>query len=255
MEKITNSIPELFYDLIGIFIPGLYLYFSFLLIYDQKAISQLLNKSFLNEAVFTILLIYISGHIVYTFSSYAVAKSFNRFGGNPITTLLGSPKSEKNKKFDRIIFIGVADDKDGYFKRNVEKGIRALTNDNTFSLTKEDGSANIDNILIAFEFCRNYIMEKTISRSGTIRKEQSYGEMSRGIILVAFIGIVWICIKQISGNYVNHFWYLLMFFVLSFIAFTFRYVQVRRINPFFIYSTFCFLINDKQTEKNNNNEK
>ena len=68
-EKIGESLPELFYDLIGIFIPGFYLYFCLSLIYSQEQLSKIVEVSFLNKTVLAIFIIYFFGHIIYTFSS------------------------------------------------------------------------------------------------------------------------------------------------------------------------------------------
>ena len=129
------------------------------------------------------------------------------------------------------------------------------TKDDSFSILAIDSSSNSDSISAAkdsmdtaFEICRNYVMEKSIRRASVIRKEQAYGEMSRGIILVALVSMIWIIIKQIFGESTQYFLSTFFIFLFSLVCFSYRYIQARRINPVFIYSTFCSLVNESKQE-------
>lgn len=247
MDKIVDSLPEFFYDLIGIFVPGFYLYFCYAIIYDQKVISELFEGSVLNETVATIFITYLAGHCIYTLSSYFVAKTFDRLTGNPIKILLGHTKTKGQRFVDRAFFIGVVSE-DDHFKKNVEKCIGQLTKDVTFTLSNEDGSAKLDKITVAYEICRNYVMENAKKRAGIIRKEQAYGEMARGIVFVSFFSSIWLTIKQTFGNSNGNFWPIFGFLLVSLVCFMFRYAQARRISPLFIYSTFCHLISENKQQ-------
>jgi hypothetical protein len=137
------------------------------------------------------------------------------------------------------------DGQSDYFKKNIEKGIKELTGDNSFELSKDD------NIHVGYEICRNYVMEKA-NRAGIIRKEQAYGEMSRGIIFVSVISIIWIIIKQFFVKTpIQNFWYVFGFIVFCLICFSYRYIQARRVAPVFIFSLFCSLVNEKDDYKVN----
>lgn len=231
MEKITDNLPEFFYDLIGLFIPGFYFYFCLSLIYDSVTVQKILQISFINETVLVLLLIYLSGHIIYSFSNYFVVKIFSFLVGVQTYILLGQEQTKIQKFFNKLLLVSKIKEGNNYFKKNIERKIRELTADNSFELTKS-------NRVIAFEFCRNYLRENFPRTANIVRKEQAYGEMSRGIIFVSFVSIVWITIQYFLIP-IDHFLYALLFYIFSLICFSYRYNQARYVVPLFIYSTFC----------------
>lgn len=238
MDKFSIDIPEIFYDLIGIFFPGFFLYFCSTLILPKDTFAALLKQPFMNEIVAAIFLVYLSGHAIYSLSSVFVSRLFTVLSGNPRFTLLGKPLSSKQKFFNKHFLLEDINH-DKYFMETVTKGIQTHTKINDFDLKKQE---NID---IAFEHCRNYVMEKTSRNYSIIRKEQAYGEMARGIIFVCFVCIVGILVINFYYSPVEHFWLVLAFLFLTLITFSFRYGQARHIDPIFIFSTFCTLISEK----------
>lgn len=248
MERISRGLPELFYDLIGIFIPGFYLYFSLSLIYSQETLTIIQRFSFVNEYISTILLVYIAGHLVYTFSTIFIAKVFNILGGNPTYLLLGEPYLKRQETFNRVFLREVIDSNNPYYIETIQNAIRQQTGNKYFMIK------DFPNRDIAYEYCRNFVMEKTTNRSANIRKEQAYGEMARGIIFVNLLSLLLLFIKELWIEQTSGFLFIVCFFTASLVAFGFRYGQARHISPVFIYSTFCSIINRSSDLEINGNK-
>lgn len=249
MEASNFSIPEFFYDLIAILIPGVFALVYTYLLFPEIADVITVTYPYLNN-VFTLLVIaYIIGHSAYSLSSEFVVPIFRFLSGNPINTLLGRPIKKHQKKFNKY-FLHEVIEHDVYFTTNVTKGIIKYTGDKTFDLKVAE---NID---IAYEFCRNFIIEKASKNYTTIRKEQSYGELSRSIILISIVYFFALIINVIFFTTTSYWWLKAFINLLIFISFTFRYGQVRHTAPIFIFSTFCtFLtISNFKDNKSNSNE-
>lgn len=239
MEKIGDNLPELFYDIIGLFIPGFYFYFCVSLIYTNEAILKIIHLSFINETVLVLLLTYLAGHIIYSFSNYFIVKIFAFFVGTQNFILLGLKQTKIQKKCNQFLLVSKIDDGNDYYRLNIEKKIREITKDQTFNINRK-------NYVIAFEFCRNYIRENSPRAANVIRKEQAYGEMSRGIVFVSLVSVV-ILVFQNWYTPINHFINILEFYLFSLICFSYRYNQARYVVPLFIYSTFCSLYLDNKS--------
>lgn len=240
MDRALDSLPELFYDLIAIFIPGFYCYYCFSLMYSQETLSNVIGFSAINETLAGLIVIYLLGFIVYFFSSYFIARIFNFILGDPRFLLLGEKPNKRYELVNKYFLSEKSKDIADYYKTNVEKRIRLLMNDKTFTVK--------NNLDPAYEFCRNYVMEKR-NRSTTIRKEQAYGEMSRGIVLVSLVSIIWLLIITIFfGTIITNFWYIFFLYIFSFVTFSFRYGQAKHINPIFIYSTFISVVELKDNK-------
>jgi hypothetical protein len=243
METTNFSIPEFFYDLIAILIPGIfamgYTYFLFPEIADTLTITY----PYLNNVFGLLIIAYIIGHSSYSLSSEFVVPIFRFLSGNPIKTLLGKPIKNYQKKFNKY-FLREVIEHDAYFTTNVTKGVIKYTGDTTFDLNVAE---NTD---IAYEFCRNFIIEKASKNYTTIRKEQAYGELSRSIILISLIAFFALLINCIFFTTTNYWWLKLLVNLLVFVSFTFRYGQVRHTAPIFIFSTFCTFLTINNFKEN-----
>lgn len=245
MDKALDSLPELFYDLIAIFIPGFYCYYCFSLMYGQETLTNAIGITSINETITSLVIIYLVGFILYFFSSYFIARIFNFFFGDPKFILLGAKLNKRHQFLNRYFLSENSYDTVNFYKSNIELRIRHLTDNESFELK--------DNLDPAFEICRNYVMGK-LFRSTTIRKEQAYGEMSRAIVLVSLVSIVWLLIiTTFYGIVVTNFNYIMIFYVFSFITFSFRYGQAKHINSVFIYSSFISAVELKN--KSNDDKK
>jgi hypothetical protein len=245
MEKTNFNIPEFFYDLIAVLLPGIftlgYIYFLFPEIFNVFVrLYPHLNN------IFALLLIsYILGQISYSLSSELIAPLFTVLSGNPIKTLLGKPIKNYQKRFNKY-FLREVIEHDKYFVANVTKGIKKYTGNKKFDL---DVGENID---IAYEFCRNFIIEKASRNYTTIRKEQAYGELSRSIILTSLIALLSLMFNGFSSKTVDHWWLKLVITILVLVSFIFRYGQVRYTAPIFIFSTFCTFLYLNQLKRKDN---
>lgn len=247
METTNFSIPEFFYDLIAILIPGVFAMGYTYLLFPEIATTLTTTYPYLNNIFAFLVVAYIIGHCAYSLSSEFVVPIYRFLSGNPINTLLGKPIKSYQKKFNKY-FLREEIEHDVYFTTNVTKGIKKYTGDSTFDLQK---SENID---IAYEFCRNFIIEKASKNYTTIRKEQAYGELSRSIILISIISIFALLINLIFFTTTN-FWGIKFFAnFLVFVSFTFRYGQVRHTAPIFIFSTFCTFLTMSNFKENKLNQ-
>lgn len=244
MDKALDSLPELFYDLLAIFIPGFYCYYCFSLIYGQENLNNIVGVPLINETIAGLIMVYLLGFVVYFLSSYIIAKFFKVLFGDPKFTLLGSELGKRQNFLNKHFLEEQSSIMVEHYRTNVERGIRFVLKNSEYILK--------DNLDPAYELCRNYVMERG-TRSTTIRKEQAYGEMSRGIVLVSLISlIVLFIITGPLGIVVNNYWFVLGLFIFSFVTFSYRYGQARHINPIFIYSTFISSVelnNEKEYEQ------
>jgi hypothetical protein len=235
MDNFTFDIPEIFYDLIGIFIPGFFLFLGISVILPRENYNDFISESFLNSTIVTLFLIYLSGHAIYSLSTVIIARVFRKLSGNPKFTLLGKSLTKRQQNFNKY-FLMEEIDHDKYFSETVERGVKLHTDITDFDIKK---SENMD---IAYEHCRNFIMENAKKNYAIVRKEQAYGEMSRGIILVCFICLFLLIVLKIFTDDISSFVSKLLFFVLCIVCFSYRYGQARHVDPIFVYSTFCTFI-------------
>ena len=184
-------------------------------------------------------------HLIYSLSSLVVAKGFGFLLGKPKQYLLVGPeKKKKGKKketeikrhivLNRILFLGMPAS-ESFFKEYVDEGIQRLTGDPGFTVQEKQ------NLSVAYEFCRNWVMEKTLNRAVFIRKEQAYGEMARGLTLVGFLFIILVVLKIMVLGGERALWFQLGAHIIFFLGFSFRYAQARNIDPYLVYMTFCVL--------------
>lgn len=243
MDKALDSLPELFYDVLAIFIPGFYCYFCFSLIYEKENLSKVVAIPLINETIDALIMVYLLGFVVYFLSSYIIARIFRFLFGDPRFILLGSIPNKRQEFLNKYFLEEHSVSTIEHYKKNVEIRIRFILKDANYEVLK-----NLDP---AFELCRNYVMEKG-TRSISIRKEQAYGEMSRGIVLISLISLIILFIYTgYYGNIVNNYWFVFGLFSFSLITFSFRYGQARHINPIFIYNTFISAVelNSNPNEK------
>lgn len=245
MENTNFNIPEFFYDLIAVLLPGVFALGYTYLLFPDMFNSFVGLYPYLNNIFALLFIAYILGHISYSLSSELVVPVFSFLSGNPIKTLLGKPIKKYQKKFNKH-FLREVIEHDEYFTTNVTKGIKKYTGDKSFDLNVGE---NID---VAYEFCRNFIIEKASRNYTTIRKEQAYGELSRSIILISLIAIVSLVVNCFSCNTVDYWWIKLGTTLLVLVSFTFRYGQVRHTAPIFIFSTFCTFLSLNHTNKKDN---
>lgn len=247
METTNFSIPEFFYDLIAVLIPGVFaLGYTYLLFPEISGTLTTIYPN-LNNVAALLFIAYLIGHSAYSLSSEFIAPMFSFLSGNPIKTLLGKPIKNHQKNFNKH-FLREVIEHDTYFINNVTKGIIKYTGDTNFDLVIAE---NMD---IAYEFCRNFIIEKASKNYTTIRKEQSYGELSRSIILISIISFFALLINGIFYTTTNFWWTKLFINLLIFISFTFRYGQVRHTAPIFIFSTFCTFLSINNIKENKSNQ-
>jgi len=242
----TNfSIPEFFYDLIAILFPGIFTLGVGYLIFPEILVSLIETYPYLNNIFIFLFIAYIIGHISYSLSSEIIAPTFNFLSGNPTKTLLGKEIKKRQKNFNKY-FLREVIEHDDYFTKNVKKGIEKYTDYKNFDFSKGE---NID---IGYEFCRNFIVEKASKNYTSIRKEQSYGELSRSIILITLLFAIGMIITQIISGSISFFWIKLGINLIVLLSFVFRYGQARHTAPIFIFSTFCTFLEVSNFEQKEN---
>lgn len=229
----ASAIPELFYDLLSILMPGLYLliaiYFA-----KKEIVESLTNAGIIHPTLTVIVVAYLLGFLLYSVSSFFVAKRFTTLLGNPSQLLLLGDPSEKYYKRNQQYFMGVpATSK--HLREGVEDGVRQLRGQ-SFRITEE-------NINEVFEYCRNYVMERSARRAISIRKEQAYGEMCRSMVVISFTLLLLLPIfKWWIGVPEKWFWWQLGVHAIFLVSFTYRYGQARLIAPYLIYATFTVMM-------------
>lgn len=233
-EGTASTIPELFYDLLSILMPGLYFLISLHFIHPD-AVGRLRTDVVIHPAVTVIILAYLLGYFLYSISSIIVVKPFERLLGQPAHFLLLSDPSGKFLQRHRQLFIGVPDHS-SYLRGSVERTLRHLLGNSSFRIDET-------NISLVYEYARNFVMEKSARRAVSIRKEQAYGEMSRALVVIslALLGLAPIFYltegRLEAGLAIQtaiHFAFL--------VTFSFRYAQARLINPYLVYVTFSIMI-------------
>jgi pimeloyl-ACP methyl ester carboxylesterase len=250
--QISEGIPELFYDLLSILTPGVYLLVAVTLLFGGASLEWISNVPGLHPTLVAFFTAYVAGHLIYSFSSITVAKLFIFLSGQPIHDLLitTQPPTWRDRlhgKMNQLFFIG--------FPRNnrdlaslVERAIQRITHNPSFKLT---GTADLN---VAYELCRNYVMERTARRALAIRKEQAYGEMARGGVFVTLTAVLFICIILlfkpegmwgIPPKLEQFLPYQLAGHMVALVGFAYRYAQARGINPLLIYSTFSVLLEEE----------
>ena len=233
----VSTLPELFYDLLGIFVPGLYLLVATFFVH-KPIVRELLAEPLIHPAVTGLILAYLFGYLLYSISSLIVAKPFSAVLGQPTHFLLPGASTDKYLRRHRLLFLGVPPMADLLATR-VAKGIQQLHDDFDFRISQ----ANID---IVYELCRNYVMERSARRAIAIRKEQTYGEMSRAVVLISILALSALIIAHnVPSVVVEHFWPQLVVHFVFLVAFAFKYAQARIVGPLFIYVTFSVMVADR----------
>ena len=227
MNTFSSTIPELFYDLIGIFIPGGYLFGSIYVALQLREITVGVDFGATGNTFGILLAMYVLGHVVYSLGSITTAKLFAFLLGQPSGFLLSSTPPRRGHAFlHKMLFIGTPID-NSFLRKSVTQSIqRVCTLSNSTDIVSKDP-------YLAYEIARNYIMEHSRNRAAFIRKEQAYGEMARGIVTSSVICIVLIGLLRPS------FWvWQLATHSVACVGFTFRYAQARFISPYYIYLNF-----------------
>ena len=240
MDKAVDKIPELIYDLLSIFVQGLYLKIAIYVFAQSLTLDQIIPFDlFFDSSVIAFILIYFFGQIVYSFSNMLMPPAFSFLFGSPLRLLLLSPSSQKprHKRMNKFFLMGIPGQNE-ILQKSVEDRLKKLTRNANFSISED--------INLTFEICRNYVMEKTIRRSVYITKEQAFGEMSRGVVFVSLIFMIALAIKTVLAS-VPYFWTKEILAFIIVVCFSYRYLQSRYILPYFIYALVTTLSeeNDK----------
>ena len=215
-DKALSSIPELFYDLIAIVLPGYaVLIFLYFFVDDRIAIE---TPGGWVQGLGHIFIAYLVGHLLYSLSIETVAVAANRFYGSPrVSELLETQSAGSNHR------------------RNLEPSFSPSFRDLLRKeITLKWGLAEADiDAQMFYELCRHYVAMRAPDRARVIRKEQAYGELSRSLVLVGLItGIlsIFFALTPVIPT-------ALSCLAAGFIAWR-RYLQARKIDAFFVYLVF-----------------
>jgi len=163
-------IPEAFYDLLAILVPGLVvLCFAY---YGPKN-PWLPVPATLGEGAVHILAAYLVGHMLSVASIQVVARLANRLHGSPRAMLI-----EANGR--QPILPGARP-----FRPVLNDAFRHLLRKRMTNLWKLPDDA-LDGQL-CYELCRTYVAARHAERTRFIRKEQAYGELFRSLTLVGVL--------------------------------------------------------------------
>jgi hypothetical protein len=220
MKDVFSVIPEFFFDIIGMFIPGVTLILAFTWMDMQIDLNLYLQK----YEVFVILLIsYLTGHILYGLSTFIVANVINWFGHKPKENWLDI----------------------NHEVRGVSKEVREEL---IHEIKKCSGEESVvsKNEKYYYEFCRNYLHTHSPERAGFVRKQQAYGELARSMVVVALICILVSLLPLVSNDKSI---IMIPLSVFSIIFFGWRYIQARSIDALFVYTNFLVL---RKSEKASN---
>ena len=218
MKETLSLIPELFFDIIGIFIPGAILYIG-LYIMGFRYQVQNINDFILTVSI--ILIIYISGHFLYAISTITIAKSADHIQYSRKKEWLDlDVNSEITKEIKKLLIQKIGQK----WNMPIENGI--------------DQKA-------AYEFCRNYIHTRNIERASFIRKEQAYGELARSMPIVSIVWLLYFWISSTNSLLINL--AISSIIIMIFVFFFWRYLQARKIDAMFVY--FNFLVLEEQENK------
>lgn len=219
MKDVFSVIPEFFFDVIGIFIPGATLILALSWMDIRIEFSPLLQKY---EGFVILLICYLAGHILYGLSTFIIANLINWFGHKP---------------------------KENWFNLNHNvKGVSKEVREELISEIRECSGEKGEiskNKKYYYEFCRNYLNKYAPERAGFVRKQQAYGELSRSMIVIALICFVISLSPVVSGEKSV---IMIPLAVFSIIFFGWRYIQARSIDALFIYTNFLVL---RKSEKLN----
>lgn len=215
MKDTLSLIPELFFDIIGIFIPGALLYLGLDFMGLEFGIRSLNGIA---STVIIILIIYVTGHFLYAISTITIAKLANRV-----------EYSRKEEWLDLGVKSDISPDSKQLLLQKISE---------KWKIPLENG---IDK-KAAYEFCRNYIHVRNNERASFIRKEQAYGELARSMPVVSIVWTMYLWISSPESMITNLL--ITSFFMLVFIFFFWRYLQARRIDAMFVY--FGFLVLEEQ---------
>jgi hypothetical protein len=233
-ETVASSIPELFYDLLSILMPGVYLLIAIYFI-KNGGVEDLIRSGIIYPALTGIVLAYLLGFLLYSISSLIVAKPFSWLLGQPAYFLLLGDLKRKHLRRHQWLFLGIPTTPE-HLHRGVERSLRQLQGDSNFKITD-------NNINEVYEFCRNYVMERSARRAISIRKEQAYGEMCRAIVVISLALLLTLpLLRWLAGIPKEWFWLQLVVHAIFLLAFSFRYAQARLIAPYLIYATFSIMI-------------
>jgi hypothetical protein len=240
MDKTLDKLPELVYDLLSIFIPGLSCYCAFNLIFSDSKLARIPDVMLTEKTFIEIGFIYILGHVVNSCGNFFVPKVFGRIFGHPMKLLLMSNPKRIHQTANGFFLMGLPS-KNDFFIDNIEAKIQKITNSPNYKLDEK-------NIPLAYEICRNYVMENSSKRGLFLSKEQAYGEMSRSMIFISLLIFFISIFRQIFYTRIAYFWEVFIIALIFLFSFTYRYLQSRYILPYYVYLTTCLL--NKKEEKN-----
>lgn len=209
MKDALSIIPEFFFDICGIFIPGLAL-LSALCWMGFIPLAMLPDDTY--KAIGVVLASYLVGHLLFSFSQRSVAWLADIIHIEPRKTLQDSKYPLGKLLTSRI-----------EAKWCLEPNC----------LPQE----------VIYELCRNYVHVRDNERSSFLRKEQTYGELSRSMVTVSLLCavLVWFSSRPEGAR-------LLPFIVLlvSAVGFFLRYLRARHIDAELVYTNLIVLLQEEE---------
>lgn len=212
MKDALSIVPEFFFDICGIFIPGLAL-LSALCWMGFIPLAVLPDDTY--KAIGVVLASYLVGHLLFSFSQRSVAWVANKAHVEPRRDLLDSRDA-----LGQIL------------KSRVEAKWCLAPG----CLSQE----------MIYELCRNYVHVRDNERSAFLRKEQTYGELSRSMVTVALLCaiLVWFSARPQEARTLAF-----IVFLVSGTGFYLRYLRARHIDAELVYTNFIVLLQEEDERK------
>ncbi len=214
VAKVSAVVPEAFYDLLAVFVPGLAL--------AAGAISlgltppDKVGSSDLTGGLLFVLLSYLAGHLLYGASTLIVASATSAIYPSPRRFYLSGDVGPRWRRL-------------GHFEPKFSAGFRDRLRaaiEQEFDLSPDCLDAQL-----YYELCRTHLVSMAPSLSRFVRKEQAYGELSRSLALV---GLIVAAIAVVR----DHDWYWAASGALVAALSWYRYAYAREIDAQFVYLGF-----------------
>lgn len=216
MKDMLSMIAEFFFDVFGIFVPGLALLAA---IYWMGFVPIIKMPTNGYEAVLFILACYLLGHALFALSQVIVPWLADRTIKDPKKTWLDDKSPMGPQLRDHL---------------------RAQV------ISKWCLAPDCLPDHVAYELCRNYIHIQHSERASFLRKEQTYGELSRSMVVVSTICLVAVGFAPTAtGTRMS----VAALLITNLVLFYLRYLKARQIDACFVYTNFIVLLEEEGKQK------